>query len=319
MADLWKTTDRGPTTPLPVPGALLNLEPTRAHEMAEDDDVPFIEVGGPRPVMHHLEPIAPKSTLTPIPSPAKPGEGKASIPIISRSAPTMSPRSTIGGTIAAPAIMTVRFEAIRGSEIIGGGFGTELIAFHQPNHAVSVQYRSLIAEIVTQLPGNKPRLLMFTAAKPGAGATTVALNLGISLARQEGSRIIVTDANFAQPDMAKRLGLPATPGLRDVVARHSPLTWSIQETTQSGMFALTAGRDDAPPATELAPIIEQLRGRHDWTIVDAGPWDERLVPLAETCDAIYLVHTEEDPAARELIASILNATGRLRGCIVTRK
>src|SRR6478672_8959571 len=174
MADLWKTTDRGPTTPLPVPGALLNLEPTRAHEMAEDDDVPFIEVGGPRPVMQHLEPIAPKSTLTPIPSSAKPGEGKASIPIISRSAPIMSPRSTIGGTGAAPAIMTVRFEAIRGSEIIGGGFGTELIAFHQPNHAVSVQYRSLIAEIVTQLPGNKPRLLMFTAAKPGAGATTVA-------------------------------------------------------------------------------------------------------------------------------------------------
>jgi Mrp family chromosome partitioning ATPase len=215
--------------------------------------------------------------------------------------------------------MTVRFEAIRGAEIVGGGFGSELIAFHQPHHPVSVQYRSLIAEIVTQLPGNKPRLIMFTAAKPGAGATTVALNLSITLARQDGNRIIVADANFAQPDIAKRLGLPATPGLRDVVARHSPLTWSIQETMQAGLLALTAGRDDAPPATALAPIIEQLRGRHDWTIVDAGPWDDRLVPLAETSDAIYLVHAEEDPAARELIASILNATGRLRGCIVTRK
>src|SRR5262249_28904449 len=155
---------------------------------------------------------------------------------------------------------------IRGAEIIGGGFGSELIAFHQPNHPVSVQYRSLIAEIVTQLPGNKPRLLMFTAAKPGAGATTVALNLGVTLARQD-SRIIVADANFAQPDMAKRLGVPASPGLRDVVARHSPLTWSIQETMQSGLLALTAGRDDAPSATAIAPIIEQLRGRHDWTIV----------------------------------------------------
>ena len=29
--------------------------------MNDDDDVPFIEVGGPRPVMKHLETIAPRT------------------------------------------------------------------------------------------------------------------------------------------------------------------------------------------------------------------------------------------------------------------
>jgi Mrp family chromosome partitioning ATPase len=215
--------------------------------------------------------------------------------------------------------MTVRFEAVRGSLLTGRGFGPELIAFHQPDDPVSVQYRSLVAEIVTQLPGAKPRMLLLVAAKPSIGATTVALNLGVTIARQDGIRVILVDTNFAQPDIAPRLGLAVSPGLRDVIARQNPLAWSIQETLQSNLFALTAGRDDAPPPAALAPIIEQLRSRHDWIVVDGGPWDERLVPLAEACDAVYLIHAENNVASHELIGSILNATGRLRGCIITRR
>ena len=89
---------------------------------------------------------------------------------------------------------------------------------------------------------------------------------------------------------------------------------------QPNLFALTAGREDAPPAADLAPIVEQLRSRNDWTILDAGPWDEQgSVPLAEACDAVYLVHAENDPHSKELIASILSTTGRLRGCVITRR
>src|SRR5438105_6344377 len=68
IADIWKSTDRGPATPLPTPGALLTLDPAPVvhPELTEDDDIPFIEVGGPRPIMKHLEPIAPKKE---IPSP----------------------------------------------------------------------------------------------------------------------------------------------------------------------------------------------------------------------------------------------------------
>jgi Mrp family chromosome partitioning ATPase len=300
MADIWKSTDRGPATPLPHPSAVLALDAAGKSEMT-DDDVPFIEVGGPHPVMKHLESIAPKAAvLTP-----RPEFAKGALPV-----------SPVRET---PAIMTVQFEAVRAAHLSGRGFGPELIAFHQPTHAVSVQYRSLMAEIMTQLPGAKPRMLLFVAAEPNVGTTTVALNLGVTLARQEGVRAILVDAHFAQPDLAERLGLPASPGLHDVLARETPLAWSIQETIQTNLFALTAARDEAPPAAALAPIVEQLRSRNDWILLDAGPWDDRLVPLAEVCDAIYLVHAENDAASSELIGAIVNATGRLRGCIVTRK
>jgi MinD-like ATPase involved in chromosome partitioning or flagellar assembly len=162
-------------------------------------------------------------------------------------------------------------------------------------------------------------VLLLVAAKPSVGATTVSINLGVTVARQESTRAILVDANFAQPDLAGRLGLSATPGLRDVIARQNPLSWSMQETMQPNLSALTAGREDAPPASDLIPIVEQLRSRNDWIILDGGPWDQRLVPLADACDAVYLVHAENDAGSKELIGSILGATGRLRGCVITRR
>ena len=147
----------------------------------------------------------------------------------------------------------------------------------------------------------------------------MAINLGITLAKQDGTRVTVVDAHFAKPDLAGKLGIAGTPGLRDVLARQTPLAWSLQETPQQNLFALTAGRPDAPAATALAPIIEQLRARSEWVIVEAGPWTNSMASTAEACDAVYLVHSDSDSSAGERINSILGTSGRLRGCIVTQR
>ena len=181
-----------------------------------------------------------------------------------------------------------------------------------------MQYRSLAAELSAQLPGARPRALLFMAAEGGAGATTVVLNLGITLAQQEETRAVVADAHFARPAVAARFGLPAALGLRDVLVRHTPLAWCLHETLQPSLWALPAGQPDAPPAEAAGPALEQLRARADWVLIDAGPWDAGLAALAEACDAVYLVR--RDGAAHErLTATVLDATGRLRGCVVTQR
>lgn len=296
MADIWKTTDRGPATPLPIPGAILTLDPPLAPETLDDDDVPFIEVGGPSPVMKHLEPIAPKATFT--------------APRIEIVAPTSAD---------IPGFMTVRFEPVYAARIAGRSFGADFVAFHQPDHAVSVQYRSLVAEIGTQLPGSKPRVLLIVTARAGVGGTTVTLNLGITIARQDGVRATIVDANGERPDLSERIGLAPMPGLRDVAARRTPLGWCLQETLQPNMTALPIGRDGSLGAAEIVPIIEQLRSRSEWIVIDAGAWNESQKPIAEACDGVYLVHADGDTAAKEMIAAISDATGRLRGCVVTKR
>src|SRR5437899_2720607 len=201
MADIWKSTDRGPATPLPTPGALLTLDPAPVvhPELTEDDDIPFIEVGGPRPIMKHLEPIAPKKEIASPLLEARP----------------VNPSGLVVRETHSVSIMSVRFESVHAGRIAGRGFGPEFVAFHQPDHVVSIQYRSLVAEIVTQLPGTMPRALLIVSTKPGVGASTVVLNLGVTIARQDGMRVTVVDTDFSKPDLSARLGIAATPGIRD--------------------------------------------------------------------------------------------------------
>jgi Mrp family chromosome partitioning ATPase len=84
------------------------------------------------------------------------------------------------------------------------------------NHLVAL----VGGEGAAEIDGIRTRLLQHLAAKgfckvaitsptPGAGKTTLALNLGFSLGRQSDQRTLVADADLRRPQMAKVLGVPA--------------------------------------------------------------------------------------------------------------
>jgi Mrp family chromosome partitioning ATPase len=186
-----------------------------------------------------------------------------------------------------------------------------------------VQYRSLATEIVRQLPGTQPRVLLFTAAAAGSGTSTVLLNLAVTLAAQDGTRVVVVDAHPDRPSLASRLGVPAAPGLREALAGALPMAWCLQETVQSRLLALAAGRPaEVRVGTAPAALWERLRERADWVLIDAAAWPAapEAAELADGCDAVYLVlrqHEAGTPATAALQNDILDRTGRLRGCVLT--
>lgn len=281
MADLLRNGDhRADNTDEPV---ILSVEPLPVADAEED--VPFIEVGGPRPV---------SGAVPPTPTPA-----------------TALGRGGFG----------IRFMPFAVGKLPGRGLTPELVAFHQPDHSVSVQYRSLVAEVVTQLPGSNPRVLMLVGSAAGAGTTTVMLNLAVTLAKQDGTRVAVIDANFARPAVAAKLGVAAGPGLREVLARHTPLAWSLQDTAQANLVALSCGKVTTPVEDfTLAPHVEQLRPRYDWVLIDAGVWGDDASQITDGCDAVYLILPQSDAAKPEVAAlqtAILESTGRLRGSVLT--
>ena len=313
LAEMWKSAAAGPATPLPTPGAPLSLDvasqPPVLPDPTEDDDVPFIEVGGPKPIMRNLETVPSRPAGAPIHSETRKPK---------RGAPA-EPATTATTTTPAEKAMSVRFDSLGAGDGTSLGIAADIIAFHNPNHAISQQYRSLAAEIARQLPGDNPRAVLIVAAERGAGATAVAINLGVTLAKQDDRRIALLDADGENPELASRLGISPSPGLGDVVQRRQPATWSLRETAQSRLFALPSERGSPTPDAALVSVIEQIRARCDWVIVDAGVWRPRLAVIAAACDAAYLVHAEGDAAVRNLVPAILAATGRLRGCIVTKR
>jgi Mrp family chromosome partitioning ATPase len=203
-------------------------------------------------------------------------------------------------------------------------FASDLVAFHNPEHPVSTQYRALAEALTKQLPVGQPHVLLFAAIVPGIDTGSVVLNLGITRAVQTELRVAVVDANIHRPSIAARLGIPEAPGLQDVLSGKASLKRAMQETGHPNLFALTAGKpvDDgtSPLAGEaVRSILRHLRNRFEWILMSGPCWDGRpdVVALGAACDAVYLLLPEDRPDS-PLLDLISEQGIRLRGCIHLR-
>jgi Mrp family chromosome partitioning ATPase len=271
---------------------LMHIEPDG------EGTVPFIEVGGPRSRAVIEKPVD-------------------RAPVVSR-APAES------------RVMSVQFRPLCLEPTPGRGparFARELVAYHQPDHPVSAQYRELARGLLAGLPAEHARVLLFTSAVAGAGTTNVLLNVAITLARQENLRVIVVDAHLRRPAVASRLGLADAPGLREVLAGRLPLESAVRASGLPGLSALTAGIDETTLPGRLAgeamrSVLRHLRAACDVVLVDGPRWDGRpeVVALGCSCDAVYLCLPEaeqEAPETVDLLQIIPEQGAHLCGCILT--
>jgi Mrp family chromosome partitioning ATPase len=272
------------------------------EEIEKESEIPFIEVGPRRSVEGSAEVLASAPRLRP--APAQP-EAVAAPPVVFR---PLLPRPT---PVERPPL------------------AAELIAYHAPELPAAVAYRHLLAALLpaaTVRVEERCPVLLFSAARSGVGATTVLLNVAITAARQGRRLVIVVDANLRQPAAAQRLGLPAAPGLREVLTGAAALQDALQETAQENLLALTAGLATAGPgprfvAETMRSLLRQLRRRADLVLIDGPCWDGRpeVTSLAAAADAVYLVLAEaeaETPGADALREAVTNGGARLAGCVL---
>jgi Mrp family chromosome partitioning ATPase len=272
------------------------LQAVWPEDLIGEGDVPFIEVGG--------SPAATGGTSI---RPAGPSAAEA-----------------------APRLLTVQFRRLPLGPVPGpdpARVAPDVVAYHQPEHPISGQYRDLAGGVLASLPGEQARVLLFVSAAAGAGTTTVLLNTAVTLARQNGPRVLVVDAHLRRPAVAGRLGLEEAPGLREVLAGRLPLESAVRATGLTGLSALTAGSAEAAPPTRLAGegmrvVLRQLREQFDLVLVDGPRWDGRpeVVALGCACDAVYLCLPEAEqnaPETGDLLQIIPEQGATLCGCILT--
>jgi Mrp family chromosome partitioning ATPase len=316
MLEAFKRVD--PQRPEPAesvsPPHLAWPKPEPVTQPAEDQtDVPFIEVGGPRTTMEA--------------SPDVLAAGAKAAPKAS-TGPRLHPVAPPSLTDVSARITAVEFRPLADDSAhrtpAHRRFAPELIAFHRSEHPVSEQYRTLIGGIAAQIPAGRPQVILFTALAPEAGTTTVLLNTAITFARQGDLRIVVVDANWQRPAIARRLELPESPGLRDFITGKATLAQAIQETGQPRLQALTAGTGIRGAGDAIRPVLRQLRELFDFVFVDGPCWDGRpeMVALGAACDVAYLVLPEAEADTSETdawVRTLPQQGARLRGCIVTQR
>jgi capsular exopolysaccharide synthesis family protein len=172
------------------------------------------------------------------------------------------------------------------------------------------QYRIIRTKIL-QHP-LRPRVIVVSSPTSGDGKTITAINLAACLALNQSTSVLLIDGDLRRPMISNLLGIPAAPGLADVLAGRSNIAAAvIQADNLSNLKVLVAGEKKENPAELLdslrfGALIEQLRRHYSFIIVDATPIgtvaDYALVQSA--CDGVIMVvrqdHTGRAPMKEAL-------------------
>jgi len=146
------------------------------------------------------------------------------------------------------------------------------------------------------------RVIAVFSPKGGSGRTTIATNLAVALHRETGARVCLVDANLQFGDVGVLLNLnPKNRSIIDAVEGGEPdsdIVESVLVHHSTGIRVLLG-----PPAPEAADlvsaanlrkILEELKARHDYVVVDlpSGLTDHSLGVLDFADDILVIAALE---------------------------
>jgi polysaccharide biosynthesis transport protein len=148
----------------------------------------------------------------------------------------------------------------------------------KPKSGVSEAFRSLRTSLSFSTPEGMPRTLMITSASMGEGKTTAAINLATVLA-QNGSRVLLIDADLRKPRVHREFNCLRSPGLTNRIALYENTgsdNSAIHATHVNNMFIMPAGNSTPSPAEmlsseRLAKVIDGCKRAFDHIVIDAPP------------------------------------------------
>ncbi|WP_349536319.1 polysaccharide biosynthesis tyrosine autokinase [Rhodococcus rhodochrous] len=155
------------------------------------------------------------------------------------------------------------------------------IVFAEANSGDAEAYREMRTNLQFLEVDNPPRAIVVTSSLPSEGKTTTAVNLALVLA-EAGHSVVLVEADLRRPRVSKYLATLGDAGLSNVLAHTASLEDVLQPTRFDGMWVLAAGGLPPNPSELLGSahareVIEDLRSRFDYVIIDAPP----LLPVTD--------------------------------------
>lgn len=169
-----------------------------------------------------------------------------------------------------------------------------LAVLHEPAGEAALAFQRLHTRLhlAGVGPPERPILAVAGVGREGVPPTLLS-NLGVAMA-QEGSPVLLLDADLAHPALHEPFGLPLSPGLGELAGRGEPPP--RQETAQAGLYLISAGA--LPSPATRAPVLRHLAGMlpeigrgAEWVLVrlpDPIEVPEALF-VAEAAGAVLLV------------------------------
>ena len=155
-----------------------------------------------------------------------------------------------------------------------------------------------------QEPRKKGRTIAVFSSKGGCGTSFIAANLAAALSP---AKTVLADLNLQSGDMALFLGVEPKYSIADLVENRARVDDQLLRTylaPHSASLSLLAAPREADSADDIEPehvyeVIEILRGRHDYVVIDPQhTFDAITLAALDQADEILLVLTLDIPAIR---------------------
>jgi MinD-like ATPase involved in chromosome partitioning or flagellar assembly len=170
------------------------------------------------------------------------------------------------------------------------------------------------------------------AAKGGCGKTTVAVNLGVALARQGVGRVCVVDLDLAFGDVAISVQLDPLRTTVDALPMAGHLdesgAASLLTRFQPGLDMLlapvTPGDAEKIPPRLIGELLAVLRGMYDFVVVDTpAQLSEHVLTAMDVSSHLVLLTTPDVPALKNLrvaldMLDMLSYPRQIRSVVVNR-
>jgi capsular exopolysaccharide synthesis family protein len=184
------------------------------------------------------------------------------------------------------------------------------------------QYRVIRTRIFHHVPGAS--VTVVSSPGMGDGKTVTALNLAAALALKSEDRVILVDADLRLSKVHERLGLPASPGLAEVLAGKCALEDAMVRVEQlPNFYVLLAGEAESNPSelfdsSRWPALVGRLREEFQRTIVDSPPVEAvaDYDLIASVCDGLVLVVRPNHTSRTALNSALAKVKGKLTGVLI---
>jgi len=183
-------------------------------------------------------------------------------------------------------------------------------AVHQAVQRAHALYEAMTQQAEVQRstsPGGQ--IVTVFSAKGGVGKTTVSTNLAVALADGGARTVCLVDLDLAFGDVAITLQVFPTRTIADAVPMGADLDLpgleSLLTPYRDGVQVLVApitpDAKDTITAALVARVLELLRSRFDYIVVDSPPaFDDQVMQAFDVSDLILLITTPDIPALKNL-------------------
>ncbi len=142
---------------------------------------------------------------------------------------------------------------------------------------VTEAFRNLKASLSVSVPKKNGGIaIMATSAYPEEGKTTVTDNIALMFALSD-TKVILVDADIRKGRVAKYFKHKSTPGLSDYLSGQNTLDEVILEShVNPNLSYIACGTHSPKPyelleSNEMKALLEELRKRYDYVIIDTPP------------------------------------------------